>query len=187
MSEIQLRDGATIILRPIRAADRDQLLDGFERLSPESRYRRFLVPVDELPERMVRYLTEVDHHDHEAIVALDPVSGHGVGVARFVRRADRPDVAEAAVTVADDWQGRGLGTLLLDALAARGREEGIATFTGTLLATNREMLDVLRRVARVRVVDRDTGTVEVEIDVPSAGETEQIRRLLRAAVSATRP
>jgi GNAT superfamily N-acetyltransferase len=162
MSEIQLRDGATIILRPIRAADRDQLLDGFERLSPESRYRRFLMTVEDLPERIVRSLTEVDHHDHEAVVALDPVSGHGIGVARFVRRPDRPEVAEAAVTVADDWQRRGVGTLLLEALAARARDEGIVTFTGP-------------------------GSIELEADVPPAGETEQIRRLLRTAIDATPP
>ncbi len=181
MSEVALRDGARIVLRPIRASDRDLLVAGFERLSAKSRYQRFLAPMDELPEPMVEYLTEVDHHDHEAVVAVDPVSGRGIGVARFVRLEDRPQVAEAAVTVSDDWQGRGVGTLLLAALAARAREEDVQTFTAILLAANHEMIEVLEHVARVRVVDRHTGTVQVEADLPAEGEIASIRALLRAA------
>jgi GNAT superfamily N-acetyltransferase len=179
MNQARLRDGATILMRPIRASDRTLLREGFEHLSPASRYQRFLAPIEELPEPMVRYLTEVDHHDHEAIVALDASSGEGVGVARFVRLPDRRDVAEAAVTVADEWQGRGVGTLLLGALSARAREEGIQTFTGIMLAANRDMLEVLEHVARVSVIDRHTGTVEIEVDVPPAGATTQLRELLR--------
>jgi GNAT superfamily N-acetyltransferase len=82
-----------------------------------------------LTEGMVRYLTEIDHHDHEAIIALDEQTGEGIGVARYVRDQERPEVAEVAVTVIDDWQGRGLGTLLLEVISARAREEGITTFT----------------------------------------------------------
>ena len=181
MSAVDLRDGTQIVLRPVRPSDRELLVEGFAHLSPESRYQRFLAPMEELSEAMLDYLTEVDHHDHEAIAALDPETGHGIGVARFVRLEDRPDVAEAAVTVVDEWQGRGVGTLLLGRLAARAREEGIRTFTAILLATNREMLDVLEPIARVNVVDRQTGTVQIEVDVPGAGETERIRRFLRAA------
>jgi GNAT superfamily N-acetyltransferase len=185
VTEVQLSDGATVIVRPIRASDRDLLLDGFERLSPQSRYRRFLAPMDDLSEPMLRYLTEVDHHDHEAIGAIDPVSGHGIGIARYVRLADRPDAAEAAVTVADDWQGRGLGTLLLGALADRARAEGIRTFTGIVLAANQEMLEVLEPVARVRVVDREAGTIAVEADVPS--DRDELRRILRAVQAGNGP
>jgi GNAT superfamily N-acetyltransferase len=185
VTEVQLSDGATVIVRPIRAADRDLLLDGFERLSPQSRYRRFLAPMEDLSEPMLRYLTEVDHHDHEAIGAIDPASGHGIGIARYVRLPDRPDAAEAAVTVADDWQGRGLGTLLLGALADRARAEGIHTFTGVVLAANQEMLEVLEPVARVRVVDREAGTIAVEADVPS--DAEELRRMLRVVQAGNGP
>jgi hypothetical protein len=74
---IQLRDGSRVRIRPGRPDDRDLLRRGFERLSLESRYKRFLVPIPELTESMVDYLTEFDHHDHEAIVALDEESGEG--------------------------------------------------------------------------------------------------------------
>ena len=181
-----LRDGSEVVLRPVRAADKSLLADGFVRLSPESRYRRFLAPVPELSEAQLRYFTDIDHHDHEALAALDPVTGRGVGIARFVRLADRPQVAEAAVTVADDWQGRGLGTLLVEALAQRAREEGILTFTALLLATNREMLELLERIARVRVIDRQTGTVEVEVDLPALGIGPDLREILRAYQRTTR-
>jgi GNAT superfamily N-acetyltransferase len=175
-----LRDGSRVLLRPVEPADKSLLVAGFARLSPESRYHRFLAPLPELSDAQLRYFTEVDHHDHEALAAVDPVSGRGVGVARFVRLHDRPEVAEAAVTVADDWQDRGLGTLLLEALAERARNEGITTFTGLLLATNREMLELLEHIARVRVVDRQTGTVEVEVDLPEMGLGSDLRVILRA-------
>ena len=100
------------------------LLAGFERLGAESRYQRFLAPMAELSEDGITYLTDIDHHDHEALAAIDAETGDGVGVARFIRRADRPDTAEAAVTVIDEWQGRGVGTALLDLLAERARAEG---------------------------------------------------------------
>jgi GNAT superfamily N-acetyltransferase len=74
----------------------------------------------ELDARTLRYLTELDHRDHEAMCALDE-SGEGVGVAGYVRSAVRPDTAEVAVAVVDGWQGRGLGTLLLEAISARAR------------------------------------------------------------------
>ena len=151
---VALRDGSRVVVRPVRRDDWELLLAGFERLGPRSRYQRFLAPMAELTEDDVSYLTDVDHHDHEALAAIDPVTGDGVGVARFIRCADRPDTAEAAVTVIDDWQGRGLGTALLDLLAERARAEGIVRFTALLLAENRDMLEVLEAIGPLNVVDR---------------------------------
>ena len=118
---IELRDGSRVRIRQCRRTDRDLLVRGFERLSPESRYRRFLTPMHELDQKTLRYLTDLDHRDHEAMFALDE-SGEGVGVARYVRSAVRPDTAEVAVAVVDAWQGRGLGTLLLQAISVRARD-----------------------------------------------------------------
>jgi len=180
----RLRDGSRVLLRQGRPSDRELLLRGFERLSPESRYRRFLAPMPELSEEMVRYLTDVDHHDHEAVIALDVDSGEGVGVARYVRSAERDDVAEVAVTVVDEWQGRGVGTLLLDALSARARQEGIRSFTALMLSSNREMMDLLGHLDEIRIVDREGGTVQIEVPLPGVGIAPALRRLL--AVSSRR-
>jgi GNAT superfamily N-acetyltransferase len=179
---VELRDGSRVRLRQVRATDKARLRRGFQRLSEESRYRRFLGAMPMLTEGTVRYLTEIDHHDHEAIVALDDASGEGVGVVRYVRSGS-PDTAEVAVTVTDEWQGRGLGTLLLDVISARAREQGIGRFTALLLATNEEMLDLLERLGPVRVVDRECGTVEVEVPIPDVGLSPGLRKLLRIAAS----
>lgn len=173
-------------MRPVRPEDRQRLRVAFERLSAESRRRRFLMPVARLSSRMLTYLTQVDHHDHEALVVVDAATDEGVGIARFVRSSARPDSAEAAVTVADAWQGRGLGTLLVELLAARAREEGITRFTALMLADNDEMRDVLQRVGPVRVVDQQSGTVEVEVELPPdgiGGKLQDLLRLSRAAAA----
>ena len=166
-------------IRPIAPEDRQALLEGFERLSPESRYRRFLSPRGTLTPRELRYFTEVDHHDHEALVALDPATGEGVGVARYVRSTEDPTVAEVAVAVIDDWQRQGVGTRLLTALAERAREEGIASFTGLVLADNELMLNLLGEIGRVNIGESEAGAVEVTVDLPDTG-LGHLRRLLRA-------
>ena len=165
---VALRDGSRVVVRPVRPDDRELLLAGFERLGPASRYQRFLAPMAELSEDDIAYLTDVDLDDDEALAAIDAASGEGVGVARFVRCADRPDTAEAAVTVIDDWQGRGLGTALLELLAERALAEGVDRFTAWLLAENRDILDVLEAIAPLSVVDRESGTIEIEADLRQA-------------------
>ena len=180
-SAVALRDGSSVLIRPGRPEDRELLLAGFERLGPESRYERFLAPMAELTDDIVTYLTDVDHHDHEALAAIDAETGDGVGVARFVRSADRPDTAEAALTVIDDWQGRGVGTLLLDRLAERAKAEGITHFTALLLAENREMLELLDGLGPVRVLDRQSGTVEVEAELSSVGAGPALHGVLGAS------
>ena len=144
MGEIKLRDGSRVEIRPVEPDDRDLIADGFERLSPESRYRRFFGPMPELQPRHLDFLVQVDHYDHEALIAVDCESGQGVGVARYVRTGD--DVAEPAIAVTDDWHGRGIATRLLDQLADRAREDGITRFDAPVLAGNREAVAVLERL-----------------------------------------
>jgi GNAT superfamily N-acetyltransferase len=178
---VVLRDGSQVRLRQGRPDDRELLLRAFERLSAESRYLRFLAPMPEMTESMMRYLLSIDHHDHEAIIALDEHDGEGVGVARYVRRRERPEVAELAVTVVDDWQGRGLGTALMDVIAARAREEGITAFAAMMLASNQPMMSLLEHLSEVRVVDRESGTVEIEVPIPPIGLSPALRQLLQLA------
>lgn len=182
---VLLRDGSRIRVRPGRPSDRDRLLRGFARLSPESRYRRFLAATPQLSDETVRYLTEIDHHDHEAIAAFDEETGEGVGVARYVRREDRPEVAEVAVTVIDDWQGKGVATLLLEVLAGRARAEGVTRFSAIVLSSNQEIMDVIESLAPAQVVSREGGTTEIEVPIPEAGLSPPLRKLLRIAAEAT--
>jgi predicted GNAT family acetyltransferase len=121
-----LRDGSEVLIRPVGPADVPLLADGFARLSARSRQLRFLGPKKQLTAAERRYLTEIDHHDHEALGAVDRASGRSVGVARYVRSFEDAQDAEIAVTVVDEWQRRGLGTELLAQLAQRAREEASA-------------------------------------------------------------
>ncbi|GGI09719.1 GNAT family N-acetyltransferase [Egicoccus halophilus] len=141
---VELRDGTAVLIRQIRPEDRDRLAAGFAELSPASRYLRFHSAVDELSEEQLTYLTEVDHVDHEALVAvdLDRPERAGVGVARYVREPYERETAEAAITVADAYHGQGAGTLLLGALAARARANGVRVFRNYVLAGNHAMLEV---------------------------------------------
>lgn len=160
--------------------DRELLRSGFERLSERSRYMRFQTPMTSLSGEQLTYLTVVDHHDHEALVALDADSGDGVGVARFIRV--NGDVAECAVTVADDWQGRGVATELLDRLAERAREEGIERFTALVLAENADALRLLEGLGDT--VQRTSGPqVELEIELPPPPERHATLRLVLAGVA----
>jgi GNAT superfamily N-acetyltransferase len=176
---VVLRDGSHVRVRQIRRGDKELLLRGFERLSPESRYRRFLTPTARLGGAMLRYLTEIDHHDHEALIAIDEATGEALGVARYVREVERPDAADVAVTVIDDWQGKGLGTLLLEVLSARARDEAVTRFTALMLATNDEMIDLFKHLAPVRVLDRVDGRIEIEVPIPVIGLAPALRKLLR--------
>jgi GNAT superfamily N-acetyltransferase len=115
------------------------------RLSDETRYLRFATPKPRLTERELDFLLNVDHHSHEAILALDPSTGRGVAVVRYVEVSSEPGVVEIAATVADDWQGQGLGRALLERVASRAREEGYVTLRASVLAANERSIKMLRR------------------------------------------
>jgi RimJ/RimL family protein N-acetyltransferase len=114
------------------------LADGLRRLSPQSAQRRFLTPKRSFSRTELRYLTEVDGRDHVALVAEYPAQPGRrlIAVGRFVRLQDDPDAAEVAITVADDWQGRGLGSLLGEHLAHAARNRGVRRFTATMASDN---------------------------------------------------
>ena len=120
VSTATLRDGTEVDIRAIEPGDKALLAEAFSRLSPESRYRRFFRPLKELRDSDLRYLTEIDHADHEALVAI-AADGSLVGVARYVRSEEERELAEVAVTIVDDWHGRGVATELLRALVDRAR------------------------------------------------------------------
>jgi GNAT superfamily N-acetyltransferase len=166
-------------IRPISPDDKEALSEAFGHLGERSRYRRFLAPHGRLTPRELCYFTEVDHHDHEALVAVDPHTSEGVGVARYVRSNDDPRVAELAVAVVDDWQRQGVGGRLAGALADRAREEGITKFTALVLADNALSLNLLRDLGTVHVAHQEHGCVELTVELPEKG-LGQLVQLLRS-------
>ena len=157
-----LRDGSTVLIRPITPADTGLVADIFAGLSPESRRLRFLTAKEELRPAELRYLTDVDHYDHEAISALDAATGRSAGIARYIRDRSDPATAELAVAVVDGWQGHGLGTELVTQLAGRARQAGIGRFVALTAGTNVAMGLLLRRMGGT-VISRAYGTVEYEL------------------------
>ena len=141
---VALRDGASVPVRPLERSDRAELAAMVERLSDRSRYLRFAAPKPRLTSRELDHLLDVDHHRNEALVALDPDTGRGIAVVRWVTAAGEPGVAEVAVTVADEWQGRGLGPALLARLLDLARAEGLTALRASALAVNARSLAMLR-------------------------------------------
>jgi RimJ/RimL family protein N-acetyltransferase len=165
--QVVLRDGSAVLIGPVRSTDAPLLADGFARLSERSRRMRFLGRKNTLTKADLRFYTDLDHHDHEALGAVDHVRGGGVGIARYVRDREDPGAAEIAVTIVDDWQGRGLGTELLARLSDRACQEGVRRFTALVAADNKAAAGLLRN-SGAGLVRRDHGTVEYEIDLTCA-------------------
>ncbi len=140
--DIVVRDGEVVQVRPIKPTDGPLLVDFFERLGPESRYFRFFRVKQTLPPEEVEYFTNVDYRNRMALVAL--VGGVMVGVGRYDRLQDEPTIGEVAFAVADDHQGRGIGTELVGLLTAHARRNGIAGFRAFVLPENVQMMRVFR-------------------------------------------
>ena len=145
----RLADGTPLLIRNIRADDKGLLSQALRNLSPESVQRRFLSPKPKFSSSELRYLTEVDGRNHVALVAESPTQPvrRLIGVARFVRDETDPTVAEAAIVVADSWQGRGVGSLLAAELGRRARGLGVRRFTATMASDNRPAQRLLAKLA----------------------------------------
>jgi RimJ/RimL family protein N-acetyltransferase len=141
---LTLRDGRVVIVRPFERRDRPLLEAAIKRLSDDSRYLRFASP-RALNERDLDRLVDVDHHAHDALLAIDPLTGRAVAVVRYVQLPGEAGVVELAATVADDWQGIGLGSALLAGLTRRARDEGHSVFRAYVLAINGRSIAMLRR------------------------------------------
>jgi RimJ/RimL family protein N-acetyltransferase len=157
-----LADGAQLGLRPIEASDRDALATWFGRLSPESRRRRFHGPKPKLTARELTYLTEVDHVTHTALVAIDETDGRLIGEARYATAEPDGVIADVAVTVADEWQGRGVGTRLVAQLIRAARANGMSGLTALTLWENDAAIALLRSVG-FRRTGSDGAALEFEL------------------------
>ena len=167
-----LSDGRVVVIRPIRSDDVDRLQAAHGRLSPLSRYRRFMTAKPYLSAADATYLSIVDGRDHYALVATFADSPEAeeaiIAVARFVRLPDDPAAAEFAIVVGDDWQGEGLGRELMGRLVDAAVSHGVRRFEATMLADNVAIHRLSERFAAgpLRRV-RSGNTFEVEFDLPT--------------------
>ncbi len=162
-NRVILRDGSTIVVRPLATGDVAAIASWFEGLGPETRHARFLGGVALLDDRTRSQLAQVDHRDHEALTAVTP-DGAVVGIARYIR-LPQSSTAEVAVAVADHWRGRGIATLLLQQIAARAHAAGIDRLTALCLASNTAVLGLLSRLGPMTTTPPEAEVIEVQINL----------------------
>jgi RimJ/RimL family protein N-acetyltransferase len=158
--DLRLPDGTQLVVRPIEQGDAALLASGVDGFSPETMRRRFLAPKHGLTIAELRYLTDVDFIDHHAVVAVhrdDP--RRLAGVARWVRDKDDPEAAEMAVAIADELQGKGLGTELGRVLVEAALRHGVKRFTATMLAENNAARKLFARISRELHTHVEHGTL----------------------------
>jgi GNAT superfamily N-acetyltransferase len=170
-----LRDGTRLRLRPIRPDDKARLKAALPGISAENLYRRFFMPVVQLSEQQLRFLTEVDqvHHIAWLAVAADEVDEPLVGVARCVQFDEQPELAESAILVVDRYQHRGVGTLLLALLSLVAAHQGVTVLRSFALEENLPFLRTMMHLgaksrweyANVRRVDLPVFTAPEQVPV----------------------
>jgi acyl-CoA synthetase (NDP forming)/RimJ/RimL family protein N-acetyltransferase len=170
-ADVAVRDGRTVRIRPISPEDSDRLAAFHRSLSDETVYMRFFAPYPELSERDLHRFTHVDHVDRVALVAT--VGGELVGVGRFDRVDERD--AEVAFVIRDDHQGRGLGSVLLEHLAAAARERGVRRFVAEVLPTNRRMLATFEEAGYHPTHRLEDGVVMLSFEIEPSASSEAVR------------
>jgi GNAT superfamily N-acetyltransferase len=174
-----LHDGRHILIRPLTIADVAALQSGLERLSPASRYQRFMGSMPRLSDTQARYFADVDGVHHVAFGASDPAvwveddnpEGLGIGTARYIRGKHDPTIADLAVTVVDDYQRLGLGGILLDHLIEHARDNGVRSLHATMFSENRA-IQALLRSRRFTIQQTDDGSVvTASLDLETAPDT----------------
>ena len=163
--ELALPSGLRATLRLVQASDKAALLEGFEHVGARSRYLRFFTGKPELTADELRYYSEVDGVNHFAMGAIvhDGSDGdHPAATARFVRVRGTSS-ADFALTVVDEYQNLGLGSVLLSRLMSAAKERGIEALSGEILAENSTMLDLVRRVAPAAELEPDGPMVHCTI------------------------
>jgi RimJ/RimL family protein N-acetyltransferase len=172
--DLTLPDGGIMRLRLVRPEDREGIIEGFERLSAETRTQRWFYPKVRLSEEEIAALVSPTDDDHGAIAAIElDAQGReqaGIGMARFVRSKDSPDAAEIAITIVDEWQGLGIGRILLHRLLAMLSERDIPYVEGRLQADNRPMRHLLEPYVPRGGFRREESTLVFRFPVPQADD-----------------
>ncbi|MGE4427215.1 MAG: N-acetyltransferase family protein [Solirubrobacteraceae bacterium] len=176
---IPLHDGRRVLLRDISPEDAPLLARAHSTVTAESLRSRFLSPKPSLSSGELHYLTHVDRIDHVALVAVEPDRPEViVAVGRWIRDRGRPDAAEAAFIVSDEYQGVGLGSALAIGLADRAVGRGVRVLTGSMYSDNRGSVALFARMGGELQVVNEGITNEVRTTVPPA--TDRLQRLVAA-------
>ena len=185
--DLVLRDGGVARFRPIKPEDVDRLYEFFGRVGTESRYFRFLKPKENLTSEELEHFATVDYESRMAFVVLH--ENKIIGVGRYDRTTDEPDIAEVAFLVQDDQQGRGIGTQLLQLLTSYARYQGITGFRAHVLPTNVQMLRVFRNSGYrlERTLDEGVYTVTFPVAYSEDARIAQEEREKRAIASSIVP
>ncbi|HWN29730.1 MAG TPA: bifunctional GNAT family N-acetyltransferase/acetate--CoA ligase family protein [Actinomycetospora sp.] len=172
-ADVVASDGATAHLRPISVDDADDVVAFHARLSDRTRYFRYFSPYPRIPERDLKNFVEVDHHDRVAFVLW--LGREIIAIGRYVRLA-QTGAAEVAFVVRDDHQGRGLGSILLEHLAAAARECGLTRFVAEVLTENHQMVRVFRDAGYEVSRALEGSTLHLEFDVASTSKSREVQR-----------
>jgi len=160
-------DGLPILLRAVLPEDKWRFVEGLTRLSPAARFQRFFTPIKRLTEEQLEYLTEIDQNQHVAWGICDRSSPGqpGVGVARYVVTEDDGDVGDIAITIIDEFQGHGLGRVLLATMSLLAADNGIRSFRGDVHWKNERVQDWLGRLGATSVREGKRVVMDVPIDL----------------------
>lgn len=174
---VLLRDGSVLRMRPLRQSDRQGLIDLFNRCSPESIRYRFLRMITSLPDSLVDLLVSVDGTKHVALVVTQGEAAEQkiVAVGRYFADEKRTNLAEVSFLVEDAMQRRGIGSVLLDALAEIARAHKITRFSADVLADNRQMMSVFRKAGYAMTSNISYGVTHLEFPILRS-ETAEARR-----------
>ena len=166
-SELTLKNGITVFVRPVRETDKNLILDLFDRLKPDSIYMRFLSRLGTFPESLLFKLTHIDYVNQFALAALikEDDKESFIAVARYSHESG-DDVTDFAVAVRDDWQGLGLGKSLLLKLLMIGKGNGFHRFASVASSSNRIMKNLVRSLDYPVKYSNKTGATQIEIIIP---------------------
>jgi ribosomal protein S18 acetylase RimI-like enzyme len=185
----ELKGGVRVRIRPIAPKDKERISQGWQYLSASTRYMRFLHPKSSLSKRELSYLTEIDYIDHFAWGAelVDDRDHLGIGIARYIRDKDDPSVAEAAITVVDDYQRMGLGRILLQALTEAAQQNGIERFRAEVSTSNELAIKSLTRLgATPGAIEDSAMSLELQLPIRAFGSSAMYEALRTVATSQER-
>ncbi len=162
----KLKDGTSILIRLNDPCIKDCIVQGFDELSAQSRYLRFFIPLKTLPDAQFKNLTDIDNVNRVVVTALEIQGDENrcIGLARYFRLDEEPDVAEFAVTVIDEFQKRGVGMILLNALMDRARENRIRVFRGSVLVSNYHMIRILKG-HKAKFSNEGNGSLRFDLEI----------------------